>query len=66
MKQGSTACVSLLRIVYKHMKSSKALLFVHRSMLDYYTKQHNVAATDKESLTPTRFFTRKERKSLPN
>ena len=48
------------------MKSSKALLFVHRSMLDYYTKKNNVATTDKESLTPTRFFTRKERKSLPN
>lgn len=62
MKQGSTACVSLLRIVYKHMKSSKALLFVHRSMLDYFTKQHNVAGTDKESLTPTRFFYQKRKK----
>lgn len=64
MKQGSTACVSLLRIVYKHMKSSKALLFVHRSMLDYFTKQHNVAGTDKESLTPTRFFLPEKKENL--
>lgn len=65
MKQGSTACVSLLRIVYKHMKSSKSLLFVHRSMLDYYTKKHNVAATDKESLTPTRFLPEKKENLYP-